>query len=105
MSGVMSRAISASMTSAMLATSPTEIARRAPSRPAPCRAHVEIIAAVLQVALAQAPVDALGIDLDDERGRTREHARERLRAAHAAEARRQHEAAGERAAEARARPP
>ena len=60
---------------------------------------VEIVRAVLQVALAQAPVDALGIDLDDERRRAREHAGQRLGAAHAAEARSQHEAPGERAAE------
>ena len=46
---------------------------------------VEVVAAVLQVALAQAAVDALGIDLDDERGGAREHAGERLGAAHAAE--------------------
>ena len=54
---------------------------------------VEVVAAVLQVALAQAAVDALGIDLDDERRRAREHAGERLRAAHAAEPGGQHEAA------------
>ena len=57
---------------------------------------VEIVAAVLQVALAQAAVDALGIDLDDERRGAREHARERLGAAHAAEPGGQHEAPGER---------
>ena len=60
---------------------------------------VEVVGAVLQVALAQAAVDALGVDLDDERGGAGEHAGERLGAAHAAEAGRQHEAAGERAAE------
>ena len=60
---------------------------------------LEVVAAMLQVALAEAPVDALGVDLDDERARTREHAGERLGAAHAAETRGQHEPAGERAAE------
>ena len=66
---------------------------------------LEIVAAVLQVALAQAAVDALGVDLDDERGGTRQHARERLGAAHAAEAGGQHEPPRERAAEVLARRP
>ena len=54
---------------------------------------LEVVAALLQVALAQAPLDALGIDLDDEGGRPRQHAGQRLRAAHAAEAGGQHEPA------------
>ena len=60
---------------------------------------LEVVAAVLQVALAQAPLDPLGIDLDDERRRARQHAGQRLRAAHAAEAGGQHEPALQRAAE------
>ena len=59
----------------------------------------EVVAAVLQVALAQAAVDALGVDLDDERRGAREHAGERLGAAHAAEPGGQDQAPGERAAE------
>ena len=56
---------------------------------------LEVVAALLQVALAQPPLDALGVDLDDEGGGTRQHARERLGAAHAAEAGAQHEPARE----------
>ena len=44
----------------------------------------EVVAAVLQVALAQAPLDPVGIDLGDQDGRAGEHAGQRLRAAHAA---------------------
>ena len=74
------------MTSAMFATRPTEIASPRSFAPSTQRERiVEVVAAVLQVALAQAAVDALGVDLDDERGSAREHAGERLRAAHAAE--------------------
>ena len=53
---------------------------------------LEIIAAVLQVALAQAPLDPLGIDLRDEDRSAREHTGQRLCAAHAAQARGQDEA-------------
>ncbi len=53
---------------------------------------LEIVAAVLQVALAQAPLDPLGIDLGDEDRSAREHTGQRLCAAHAAQARGQDEA-------------
>ena len=57
----------------------------------------------IAVARLEALVDARLVDLDAEDRRAVHRRRERLRAAHSAEARGEHEASGERAAEVRAR--
>ena len=83
---------------------PTDSARRRGRRLGdPRQRLVERMRLAVEVPRREALVDARFIDLDREQRRAAHRRRQRLRAAHAAQSRREHESTGERAAEMFAR--